>query len=180
MLQLMSSSLQSLQNGELLICPIDYHYAILARVDQSNIDRIEDIKSRFDIADPLTILTASLEDLKQFAPRIHPRVDTLISIHEKALALRHPEYAINTKKLGTKYHIRLVREESLLTVLRHLGESLISLPLGDTEDYEQKAQGLKSYVDCVIDGMAESFLSPSPVYASYGAKGQLEFEGDSD
>lgn len=176
MLQLMKSSLESLKNGELLICPIDYHFAILGKVSKSSIDRLEDLQSRFQLDTPLTILTPDIARLKSFVPHIHPRVETLLSIHQKALALLHPEFARDRESMCSGFHVRIVTESNLLEVLGHLGESLISLPLGNAEVYATKADQLCNYVDQVFDGIAEPFLEPAPVYATYGPKGHLIFD----
>jgi L-threonylcarbamoyladenylate synthase len=80
-----------IRNGEVILYPTDTIWGIgCDATNEKAVERIIDIKSRRSDKG-FVVLVDSIEMLKKFVKHVHPRVETLISFHERPLTVIYDE-----------------------------------------------------------------------------------------
>lgn len=86
-----------LKNGGLILHPTDTVWGIgCDPFNQNAVKRVQEIKNRSD-DHPFILLVHSIEILKEYVKNIHPRIETLLSLHNRPLTIVYPE-VINLEK----------------------------------------------------------------------------------
>ncbi|MBK9109134.1 MAG: threonylcarbamoyl-AMP synthase [Saprospiraceae bacterium] len=82
---------QLLSTGKIILYPTDTIWGLGCSIHFKNsISRIYEIKGR-DIQKSPILLVSSLEMLNRYIHRIHPRIDTLLSYHQRPLTVIFPK-----------------------------------------------------------------------------------------
>lgn len=147
------------------------------------VEKIYTIKQR-DRDKPLILLVSDLEMLKRYVPSIHPRIETLLALHERPLTViyKHaeniPEYLLNE---DDTIGIRVVQDAFSAEMIRELGYPIASTSANISGDPIPHTLGeisptLKEKVDLIITERADEVLDgPPSVIITYNKKGKIKF-----
>ncbi|MEL6986945.1 MAG: L-threonylcarbamoyladenylate synthase [Bacteroidota bacterium] len=173
-----------LENGGLLLYPTDTIWGL--GCDAQNVEAIEKIyalKNR-PKDKPLTILVDSVEMLKKYIPKIHPRIETLHVYHVKPLTLIYensndlPEILLGKNRSAG---IRIVKDEFCHILIREFGRPIVSTSANLSgepfpESFGEISSVILSGVDYVAKHRQEEKQKQQPsVVARFDEKGELTF-----
>jgi L-threonylcarbamoyladenylate synthase len=175
---------EALARGEIILYPTDTIWGL--GCDASNVQAIEKlyrIKNRPG-AMPMIVLVDSIEMLKQYAPRIHPRVETLLTMHFQPLTIIYPgvqnlpEILRSEKKTIA---IRVVQDAFCQAMIHALGRPIVSTSANVSGEPWPKGFGeisseILTSADFIVRHRREEKETGEPsVIASYNSKGILNF-----
>lgn len=119
----------TLENGGLVLYPTDTTWAI--GCDATNSEAVEKayaLKQR-DRSKPFTLLVSSVEMLKHYVERVHPRVETLLAFHERPLTVIY-ERGINLPQNllapDGSIGIRVVKDDYCRQLIEGLGRPIVA------------------------------------------------------
>jgi len=183
-LQSTTDILNILNDGGIILFPTDTIWGLGCRVD--NIDavkRIFAIKKR-DFSKPFPLLVDSIEMLKNYVERIHPRIETLLTYHQYPLTMIYPQ----AKNLGTpaihesgSVAIRLVQDEFCALLIKELGVPIVATSANYSGDpfpanFDEINPKILKEVDLVIQHRQNEKIKGQPsVIANYDEAGNLNF-----
>ncbi|MDQ3141105.1 MAG: L-threonylcarbamoyladenylate synthase [Bacteroidota bacterium] len=175
---------QMLREGKIIVYPTDTIWGIGCTVSSVNsVLRIRDIKKRSD--DKYFILLVSdIAMLKQYTMTIHPRIENLLSIHERPLTIIYP-LAQNVSELllpkNKSIGIRICKDLFCQALIQQTGEALIATSANisgfpSPSHFGEITNEILQSVDyvCQYKRMDKSPQSPS-VMANYNEDGELNF-----
>lgn len=148
---------------------------------QEAVERIQRI-SRNDLMPEL--LFASVDQLKEYVPRLHPRLETLLMVHQRPLTLlvdgfwNIPEYAYPGR---TRIAVRVVQDEYLKNLIEEVDSPLFTTPAYTAEGavaghFGQVSSDILTQVDFVDKHrQMETNTGTLSVMATMGDKGELDF-----
>ena len=172
----MTHILQSLQQNKLILAPLDHYMAVMVRLSPENLDRLIDIQKRFGFTETLSFLVEDVDSLSAMVFPIHPRIETLLNVHQQSLAIQFPaEVCQHPQAKDGQVYFRICVNTKWKELLYHLGESLAYIALPTEEMSDEIKEKLKVYVDESFPIENQTFSEPAPVKCSYNAKGELEF-----
>ncbi|HKK77679.1 MAG TPA: Sua5/YciO/YrdC/YwlC family protein [Saprospiraceae bacterium] len=130
-------AIKALLAEKIILFPTDtvWSMACLPAADQA-LWQILELK-REKRAENFELLFYSLDQLRQYCPRLHPRLDTLLAFHERPLtvALANlqglPEALYNHQGL---VNIRVVKQRLSQQLIRAVEQPLVSTPASVNED----------------------------------------------
>jgi L-threonylcarbamoyladenylate synthase len=77
----------TLENGGLILYPTDTIWAIgCDATNEQAVERVIALK-QWDYSAPLVLLASSIEMVKHYVKRVHPRVETLLAFHTRPLSI---------------------------------------------------------------------------------------------
>ena len=130
------------------------------------------------------LLVNSIEMLKEYVERLHPRIETLLMHHQKPLTLIHPR-AINLPDIliadGGTVAVRYVMHEFTQSIIDKLGCPLVSTSANFRANpypniYEEIDPLLLDRVDYVARQERTNTKAGQPsVIAKYSENGELDF-----
>jgi len=175
---------RALARGEIVLYPTDTIWGLGcdARNEQS-ITKLYQIKNR-PASQPMIVLVESIEMLKQFVPRIHPRVETLLTMHFQPLTIVYPgvtglpQILYSEKKTIA---IRVVQDAFCQTMIRELGAPIVSTSANTSGEPWPKGFGeisseILTAADYVVRHRRDEKHTGEPsVIATYNSKGMLQF-----
>lgn len=147
-----------LKNGEVLLHPTDTVWGLAAAGSQKvAVDKIYSIKNR-DKSKPLILLVDSLERLKKHVISLHPRLETLLTYHERPLTIIYnktrdiPDYL---KARDGTIGIRIVNEYYCRRLIKDIDEPLVSTSANLSSDpppgrFADISQALLNQVDVLF------------------------------
>jgi len=174
----------TLENGGVILYPTDTIWGLgCDALDVTAIERIYAIKKR-PLSAPLLILVDSIEMLKRYAPRIHPRVETLLSMHKQPLTVVYPHVKGLPEILYSKEKtvaIRVASDAFCQEMINRFGRPVISTSANTSGEPWPKGFGeisseIIKEVNYVVRYRREEKNTGEPsVIAKYNSKGNLTF-----
>lgn len=177
-------TVQALRKGHVILYPTDTIWGLGCDfTNESAVKRIYEIKNR-DENQPFLLLVDSIEMLKRYVARIHPRIETLLVYHEQPLTLIYkspigiPNYLLS--KTNT-VAIRYVKHRFCQELITHFGKPIVSTSAnrsGETfpKNYRDISKTILQQTDYIVQYAQDDLTENAPsVLASYNAKGELEF-----
>ena len=172
-----------LKNDKVIICPTDTIWGLSCSVmSEDATKKVYSIKKRA-IGKSFILLVSDLDMLKRYVVELHPRIETLLSHHNKPLTIIHsnprsiPQYALATDgSIG----IRIVQEEYCKLLIQSLNSPLVSTSANysgsDTpRNFAEIDQKLISEVDYTAQYMRDKDdLNDPSVIIKYDNEGQIE------
>ena len=173
-----------LENDGVIIYPTDTIWGLGCSIfSEKALKKIQTLKGRIS-GDSTFLLCSSLEMLKKYVHRIHPRIETLLAYHERPLTIVYPK-AKNLPSFAMSddgsVAIRITTDPFSKTIIELLGSPLISTSANVEgnptpsryEDIDPSILRGSDYV-CFHNRSAKYNDTPS-VVASYDRKGELIF-----
>ena len=172
-----------LKNDKVIICPTDTIWGLSCNVMSEEATRkIYSIKKRA-LGKPFILLVSDLDMLKRYVIELHPRIETLLSHHNKPLTIIHsnprsiPKYVLATDgSIG----IRIVKEEYCQQIIMNLNAPLVSTSANYSDhpsprNFTEIDQKLISEVDYTAQYMRDqnNLNDPSKII-KYDNEGQIE------
>ncbi len=118
-----------IRNGEVILYPTDTIWGIgCDATNEKAVEKIIDIKSRRSDKG-FVVLVDSIEMLKKFVKHVHPRVETLISFHERPLTVIYDEgKGVAKKVMGDdgSLAVRVVQDPFCRELIKQFGKPLVS------------------------------------------------------
>jgi len=174
----------TLKKGGIILYPTDTIWGLGCDAqNEKSIEKIYAIKQRAQSA-PLILLVDSVEMLKDYVPRIHPRVETLMSMHQKPLTIVYsgveglPSVLYSEKNTLA---IRVVQDKFCQAMIRDFGAPIVSTSANESGQPWPKGFGeisseIIKAVDYVVRHRREEKVTGEPsVIATYNSKGNLHF-----
>jgi L-threonylcarbamoyladenylate synthase len=120
-----------LENEGLILLPTDTLWCLACLADDPvALERMRRVKAA-DQAQPYELLFTDLEMLKQYAPRLHPRLETLLVYHRRPLTVLtdpgdglHPRALMKSGKMAA----RVTVDTYCRSLIRLLGKPLATIP----------------------------------------------------
>lgn len=174
----------TLEKGGIVLYPTDTIWGVgCDAMDEKAIEKVYKIKNR-PHSSPLIVLVDSIETLKVYAPRIHPRVETLLSMHLQPLTIIYPHVVglpgilYSDKKMVA---IRVAQDAFCKEMIRRFGRPIVSTSANITGQPWPKGFGeisseIIKAVNYVVRYRREEKVTGAPsVMATYNSKGNLSF-----
>jgi L-threonylcarbamoyladenylate synthase len=177
----------ALENGKVILYPTDTIWGL--GCDAMNVKAIENIyrikKRSVDL--PLIVLVDGIDMLKKYATRVHPRVETLLSLHEKPLTIIYPaveglpDILFSAKKT---VGIRVARDAFCQEMIRTFGRPVVSTSANVSgapwpHGFGEISSEILKEADYVVRYRRDEKHTGEPsVVASYNARGMLTFLRD--
>ncbi|MBN8685337.1 MAG: Sua5/YciO/YrdC/YwlC family protein [Chitinophagales bacterium] len=125
-----------LERGAVICFPTDTVWAIGCNVfDEAAIQRISDLKGgRPDKG--YVLLVSSIEMLKRYVPKLHPRIETLLSFHERPLSIvydKNEGLPASVKAPDGSVAIRVVQDEFCRQLIESLGRPMLGTVAARTD-----------------------------------------------
>ncbi len=184
MLDIIDESLEVVQSGGVILYPTDTIWGIgCDPFDQKAVDKILQLKNR-EADKAFILLVNSVDMLKEYLVRLHPRVETLLSYHKRPLTIVYdnptnlPESLIAQD--GT-IGIRVTTDAFCRHFIDRLGKPLISTSANVSgqpypANYDAISAQIIEGVDYVVNLRQSDDKEVQPsVLASVNAQGELEF-----
>jgi L-threonylcarbamoyladenylate synthase len=118
-----------IRNGEVVLYPTDTIWGIgCDATNEKAVEKIIDIKSRRSDKG-FVVLVDSIEMLKKFVQHVHPRVETLISFHERPLTVVYNEGKGVAQKVMAddgSLAVRVVQDPFCRELIKQFGKPLVS------------------------------------------------------
>ena len=119
-----------LRKGGVILYPTDTIWGIgCDATDEQAVAKIIDIKNRPDNKEGFVILVDSIEMAKLYVDHIHPRVETLLSFHERPLTVIYDKgegLAANVLGKNGSVAIRVVKDAFCRELISQFGKPLVS------------------------------------------------------
>ncbi len=178
------AAVSALEKGGIVLHPTDTIWGLgCDAMNEKAIEKIYKLKKR-PTSSPLIVLVSSIEMLKLFAPRIHPRVETLLSMHVQPLTVIYP----NVKGLPDILYsekktvaIRVVQDAFCQALIQQFGNPIVSTSANFSGEPWPKGFGeINSEIikasNYVVRHRREEKVTGAPsVIATFNSKGNLSF-----
>jgi L-threonylcarbamoyladenylate synthase len=182
--KVLDQAVATLEKGGVILYPADTIWGI--GCDATNpeaIARVYSIKGR-SYNKPLIVLVPDLEQLYKVVKTVHPRIDTLLHLHERPLTIIYPaaldEYKHLTGPDGT-IAVRVVNDGFCHQLLKAYGKPLVSTSanisgMESPTRFGSISSDIIRQVDYSVPAFTEKDLTGRPsVIAKYDENGELEF-----
>ena len=177
-------AVETVVTGGIILYPTDTIWGLgCDATNEKAVLKIYKIKER-DLNKPLICLVSSIAMLKEYTTSIHPRVETLLSYHERPLTIVYPA-AQNLPEVLTgedgSVAIRLVQDPFCQELIDSIGKPLVSTSANLAgEPFPSKFGEISSHVIKRSDYVCkyrrnDTTPTPPSVVARYDNKGQLDF-----
>lgn len=174
----------ALKKGYVILYPTDTIWGLGCDPENAAaVKRVYEIKRRPE-SQPLVLLVDSIEMLKTFVYRIHPRVETLLMHHVQPLTIIYPHGQNLPPHLITEdgsIGIRVCKDPYCQAVIRHFGKPLISTSANISGDksptsFSTISNEVKEMSDYIVPLYHDDLMEKEPsIIATYNHKGELEF-----
>lgn len=173
-----------LDQGGVVLYPADTIWGIgCDPTDPEAVQKIYDIKGR-DERKPLILLVADLNMLYQVVKSVHPRVETLLHLHERPLTVIYPKPTAAFEHLAGpdgSIGVRVVKQGICHDFIVAYGKPLISTSANisgapSPVRFGAISSEIISRVDYAFPAFTEKEMTGSPsVIARYDSNGELDF-----
>lgn len=123
----LSLSIEALRKGNLILFPTDTVWSIGCDARNSTaVNKLKAITSNNNIE----ILTSSIEMMKDIAPLLHPRLETLLMFHKRPLTVMIPSNSDTNQHLLNEegnISVRISQDEFSLQLIQQLGAPLATV-----------------------------------------------------
>lgn len=177
-------TLAALRTGGVILYPTDTIWGLgCDAMDVNAIRRIYEIKRR-PAGAPLIVLVDSIGMLHEYARKIHPRVETLLSLHTKPLTIIYPDVRglpdilYSDKKMVA---IRVIHEPFCQALITEFGRPIVSTSANVSGEPWPKGFGeissevIKNVNYVVRYRRNEKNTGEPSVIATFNSKGNLDF-----
>jgi L-threonylcarbamoyladenylate synthase len=124
-----SEIIQLLEAGKLICYPTDTVWAIGCDATNSeSIYRLRALRGQPENTG-LVILVSSIDMLKQYAPKVHPRIETLLTFHLRPITIIYERSAglpPSVKAPDGSIAIRVTTDELCCAIINGLGKPIVS------------------------------------------------------
>lgn len=173
-----------LRDGEVILYPTDAGWAIgCDATNPAAIERMNKLRKKTS-AEPVTILVDDVSMLRKYVRDIHPRIETLVALHQRPLTIVYPG-SRNLPDILTggrpEIGIRIVQDPFCLELISGLGNPIVDASAslsGQTRpaNFGKISSELIKAVDYVVKYRQENQENTEqPVVATYNRDGELEF-----
>lgn len=118
-----------LNTGGLILYPTDTIWGIgCDATDAEAVAKVFALKKR-DLSKPLVVLVDSLEMLKEYVVEVHPRIDTLLSYHQRPLTIIFEQARQLPSNLIAKDNsvaIRIVKDDFCQEMIKEFGKPIVA------------------------------------------------------
>ncbi len=173
-----------LMNGSVILYPADTIWGIGCDAHhEESISRVYEIKGR-SYQKPLIVLVSSIKQLYDVVETVHPRVDTLLTLHERPLTVIYPKAKEEFSHLAGpdgNLGVRVVKSGFCYKLLEAYGHPLVSTSANISNtpsptNFGSVSLDLISQVDFALPAFTEKGMTGTPsVIARYDANGELDF-----
>lgn len=174
----------ALKKGYVILYPTDTIWGLGCDPENASaVKRVYEIKQRPQ-SQPLILLVDSIEMLKTYVYRIHPRIETLLMHHVQPLTIIYPQGQNLPPHLTTEdgsIGIRVCKDPYCQAVIRHFGKPLISTSANISGDqspatFSQVTNEVKEMSDYIVPLNQDiEEAKEASIIATYNHKGELEF-----
>jgi L-threonylcarbamoyladenylate synthase len=175
---------ETLRKGGVILYPTDTIWGLGCDAMHSKaIEKIYKIKKRPQ-SSPLIILVDSIEMLRTFVPKLHPRIETLLSLHDKPLTIIYPgvkglpDILYSAKNTVA---IRVAQDAFCQNMIRDFGNPVVSTSANVSGEPWPKGFGeissevIKAAQYVVRYRRDERHTGEPSVIATYNSRGNLNF-----
>ena len=173
-----------LDKGKIILYPTDTIWGIgCDATNESAINRLYHIKNR-DFSKPLIILVNSIEMIKDYVVDLHPRIETLLTLHNRPLTLVHPKSKNLPSVLSggsSSIGIRIAQDLFCQELISAFGKPIVSSS-GNMSDqpfprnFGEISSEIIKQADYVVKFRQEDKTLAEPsVVATYDSSGELVF-----
>ncbi len=174
-----------LKSGDITLIPTDSIWGISCDAfNESAVQKIANLK-QIEGNHQYILLVSSIEMLNGYIEMMHPRIETLLSLHKKPLTLIHtsktiPPYLVSSD--GT-IGIRVTQHPLSVAIIEELGHPIISTRAClDGQDYPKKFEDISNAIKTGVDfipaypvSILNKKYSELSVIAKYDKDGELVF-----
>ncbi len=182
--KVIDQAISVLQAGGVILYPADTIWGIGCDATQPDaIRKVYEIKGR-DYLKPLILLVGEIQELYKVVSNVHPRVDTLLHLHERPLTVIYPQARAEYLHLAAPDHsigVRVVKSGFCHELLTMYGKPLVSTSANFSGEPSPTHFGSISSeiirsVDYAIPAFTEKDMTGRPsVIARYDHNGELDF-----
>lgn len=182
--KIIQEAINYLQRGCVILYPADTIWGIGCDAEDTEaIKKVYDIKGR-SYDKPLIVLVSSIAQLYEVVDSVHPRIDTLLTLHERPLTIIYPRAKASFQHLAAKngsLGVRVVKSGFCHDLIEAYGKPLVSTSANISSAPSPTTFGTISFdvinqVDYALPAFTEKDMKGIPsVIASYDANGELEF-----
>ncbi len=175
---------KALLRGEIILYPTDTIWGLGCDATNENaINHIYKIKKR-DKTKSLLILVSDMEMLEYYVAQVHPKINLLLSHHERPVTIIYPDaknLPENLVAADGSIAIRIVRDNFCRKVIQALGRPLVSTSANfsgkpSPKNFGEIEEKLKEKVDYVVRHRQEELAETEPsVIVKLSPKGELDF-----
>ena len=177
-------AVETIRSGGIILYPTDTIWGL--GCDATNADavaRIYALKER-KAQNPLICLVSSIEMLKEYADSIHPRVETLLTIHERPLTIIYPSATALPdiiKAEDGSAGIRVSKDQYCTTLIEKAGVPIVSTSANVSGSaFPSKFGEITSQIFQGVDYIckyrqSDVFPATPSVVATYNKRGDLDF-----
>ena len=179
----MADALKTLRDGGVIVYPTDTIWGIgCDATNEEAIAKVNAIKNRSD--KPLIVLAGDIPMVKEYVQSIHPRIETLLSLHERPLTIIYKSAGILPARLSGSTNtigIRIPVDAFCLDLIEKLGKPIVSTSANLAgspfpTSYSEIDPAILEQVDYVVKYRRDEILDATPsVVASFDHKGVLQF-----
>ncbi len=172
-----------MDEGGLVLMPTDASWSIAGDAySEFALEKILNLKK--DLSKyPITLLVNSLEMFKYYFPYLHPRIETLLSLHERPLTLILPVASSNVpnhlKTLHSSVAIRLSYDNFCNTIIDLINGPLIITAARSSMNFPTSFSEISTSIIEKMDYVCRHKIEQSGFYpevvAQYNDLGELEF-----
>ena len=182
--KIIDEAISYLKRGSVILYPADTIWGIGCDAEDTQaIRKVYDIKGR-SYDKPLIVLVSSIAQLYQVVDSVHPRIDTLLTLHERPLTIIYPQASAPFRHLAAEngsIGVRVVRSGFCHNLIETYGKPLVSTSANISSAPSPTTFGTISFevinqVDYALPASTEKDMSGMPsVIAKYDANGELDF-----
>ncbi len=182
--KIIDETIRYLDRGCVILYPADTIWGIGCDAEDTEaIRKVYDIKGR-SYDKPLIILVSSIAQLYEVVESVHPRIDTLLTLHERPLTIIYPKVKPAFQHLAAKdgtIGVRVVKSGFCHKLIEAYGKPLVSTSANISSAPSPTSFGTISFevinqVDYALPASTEKDMLGIPsVIAKYDANGELDF-----
>ena len=182
--KIIDQAISILREGGVLLYPADTIWGIgCDAVNKEAVKKVYEIKGR-SYNKPLIVLVSSVAQLYEVVSGVHPRIDTLLHLHERPLTVIYPEARELYRHLVAEdgsIGVRVVKAGFCHELLESFGQPLVSTSANisgtpSPTKFGTISSEIISQVDLALPAFAEKDMTgTASVIARYDANGELDF-----
>ena len=182
--KIIDQAISILREGGVLLYPADTIWGIgCDAVNKEAVKKVYEIKGR-SYNKPLIVLVSSVSQLYEVVSGVHPRIDTLLHLHERPLTVIYPEARELFRHLVAEdgsIGVRVVKAGFCHELLESFGQPLVSTSANisgtpSPTKFGTISSEIISQVDLALPAFAEKDMTgTASVIARYDANGELDF-----
>lgn len=173
-----------LENSGMLLYPTDTIWGV--GCDACNpvaIERIYNLKQR-DRSKPFVLLVDSVDMLRRYVKSVHPRIETLLSYHQRPLTVIYEQginLPSNAMSKEQSVAIRIAKDKFCQQLIKTLGKPLIATSANISEEpfpanFGEISSAIIQGVEYVVHHRRDDKVQREPsVIIKYNEKGDLTF-----